>query len=217
MQRVLHRLAAWIIVAVRRHLHRAHRMVEPAGGDEPGEGAREGEAALALVFVQARMPEARRRMPADGMVAVVALRDVEPAIDHHREAQTAAGAELEDAVSPLDSVAQGHKPDARDLRQHPHALRHAPSAQRLPGYLHHDRSLSLTPPVSASRPSRPIYRPPPGEHSGDRVRSALGCGVAPAGTAADPDRPLPPPGPARGRKTRRTDAWDSRETSTTRR
>ena len=59
-------------------------------------------------------------MPADGAALVLAVGDVEGAVDQHREAQAGAGAELEKPDAPLDAVAERHQPDAGDLGERSH-------------------------------------------------------------------------------------------------
>ena len=111
---------AWAVdIVVGRLVVHEQDVVEPAGDEQAGEGAQPGEAALALIFVQARMAEAGRRMPADRHAAVLAVGDVERAVDQHREAQAGAGAELQHADAALDAVAERHQPHAGELRQRP--------------------------------------------------------------------------------------------------
>ena len=81
-----------------------------------------GEPALPFVFVQARMPEAGRRIPADRHALVLAVGDVERAVDQRGEAQARAGAELQHADAALDAIAERHQPHAGELRQHAGAL-----------------------------------------------------------------------------------------------
>ena len=92
-------------------------VVEAAGDQQAGEGAQPGEPALAFILVQARMPEAGRRMPADRHAAILAVGDVQRPVDQHGEAQAGAGAEFEQADAALDAVAQRHQPHAGELRQ----------------------------------------------------------------------------------------------------
>ena len=49
---------------------------------------------------------------------ILAVGDVERAVDQHREPEAGAGAELEHADAALDAVAQRHQPHAGELRQH---------------------------------------------------------------------------------------------------
>src|SRR5262249_48783484 len=115
---VHHGLAVRIEVMCCRLGPAAEDMVEAAGDQQSGEGAQETKAALALRFVQSGMPESGRRMPTDSRSAILAVADVEGAIDEDREAETGAGAELEDPHAALDAVTEGHETHAGKLGKH---------------------------------------------------------------------------------------------------
>src|SRR3546814_3502758 len=70
-------------------------VVEPAGDDQPRERAQPGEPALALIVVQAGMAKARGRVPADRPPPVLAIGDVERAVDEDGEGQTSAGPKVD--------------------------------------------------------------------------------------------------------------------------
>ena len=73
VQRVLHGLLAGIIVRIGRRFFRAKDMIETAGQQQPGKRAGPGEPLLALVFMQTRVTEARRRMPTDRLTLELAI------------------------------------------------------------------------------------------------------------------------------------------------
>ena len=54
-------------------------------------------------------------MPADCHAAIIAVGNVESAVDENREAQAAAGAEFEHSDAPLDAIAESHQSDAGEL------------------------------------------------------------------------------------------------------
>src|SRR3546814_17807777 len=92
-------------------------VVESAGDDQPRKGAQPGEPALAFILVQAGMAKARGRVPADRPALVLAIGDVERAVDEDGEAQPGPGPKFEHADAALDPVAQGPPANARELRQ----------------------------------------------------------------------------------------------------
>ena len=120
------------------------RMVEPAGDDQPREGAEPRKAAFAFIFVQARMAKACRRIPADRAPLVLAIGDVERAIDEHREAKAGAGAEFEHADAALDAIAERHQAHARELRKRAAMRRNIPPAEVTAEKLDH-QSLPINP------------------------------------------------------------------------
>src|SRR5690606_34566682 len=87
-------------------------------------------------------PETGRRVPADRHAAIVALRYVEAAIDHHREAQAGAGAELQKPHAAFAAVTERHQPDAGKLREGAGARRQLAACPLLSVELDHDRPLS---------------------------------------------------------------------------
>ena len=130
-----------IVVAVGRHFARPKDMVEPAGQQQAREGSRPGEPALAFIFMQAGMAEPARRMPADRLALVLAIGDVESAVDQCGEAQAAAGAEFQHADAALDAVAKRHQPHAGELRQHARPFGNLPPRKRLTVELYHQLRL----------------------------------------------------------------------------
>ena len=68
-------------------------------------------------------------MPADRLALILAIGDVEGAVDQDGEAQAAAGAEFEHPQAALEPVAQRHQPHAGELRQHAGALGDLSAAQ----------------------------------------------------------------------------------------
>jgi hypothetical protein len=89
----------------------------PAGEQQPGKRPQPTQAAFALVLVQSGMAKARRRMPADGKPAVLAVGDVHRPVDQNREPQAGPGAELQHADAALHAVSERHQPHAGKLRQ----------------------------------------------------------------------------------------------------
>ena len=85
------------------------------------------------------MAEPGRRVPADRLTVELAIGDVERAVDEQREAQARPGAELEHAHAALDAVAEGHKPDAGDLRQRAHPLGYVSPREAAAIELNHGR------------------------------------------------------------------------------
>jgi len=88
MDRMADKLAWAIDVVIGGLVIHEEDMVEPACDHEAGKAAQPGEPAFALIFGEPGMLEAGRRMPADRHAAIVAIGDVEGAIDEDREAQT---------------------------------------------------------------------------------------------------------------------------------
>src|SRR5690348_8593114 len=103
--------------------------------------------------MQARMPEAAWRMPTDRLALIVAIGDIEGAVDQGGEAKPRSGAEIEHAHAALDAIAQRHKPDTCELREHAGALGDFPAGKRLSVELHHQctclslRSLDMSAPM----------------------------------------------------------------------
>ena len=97
VKRMTHALLAMVIVIVRRRLAGRQNVVEPAGHQEARERSRPGQAVFAFIFVKGGMPEAGRRVPADGLAFVFAFRDVHRPVHEHGEAQSSSRAELQHA------------------------------------------------------------------------------------------------------------------------
>ncbi|MNE64766.1 hypothetical protein D3C80_1601940 [compost metagenome] len=102
---------------IRRVVVHEQDVVQPTGDHQPREGAEPAQTALALIFMQARMTEAGRRVPAHGAAAVLALGDVHGPVDQDRKAQARSCAELQLTHAPLNTIAQRHQPDACELGQ----------------------------------------------------------------------------------------------------
>src|SRR5579884_2062002 len=125
------RLARAVYVVIGRLVVHEEDVVEAACDHEAGESAQPGEAAFAFIFGKAGMLETGRRVPADRHAAILAIGDVEGAIDKRREAQARAGAKLQHSNAALEPVAERHEPDAGELRQRSRAARNV--APRQPG------------------------------------------------------------------------------------
>src|ERR1700710_80014 len=78
------------------------------------------------------MAEAGRGVPAEAAALMLAIADAQAAIDHDRETQPAAGAEVEHAYASLHPVIQGHEANPGELRQRATALSDLPAGQSLP-------------------------------------------------------------------------------------
>lgn len=114
---VAHRFARRVIVLSGILLGHEADVIEPTGGQQAGKRAQKTQPALSFRFVQARVAEARRRVPADRTPVVVALGQIHAPVHHHGEAQSGSGAKLQHADAALDPVAECHEPDAAELSQ----------------------------------------------------------------------------------------------------
>ena len=92
--------------------------------------------------VQAGMAEARGRVPADRPALVLAVGDVERAVDEDGEAQPGPGAEFEHADAALDPVAERHQAHARELRQRAAMRGDVAAAHAAAEKLDHQKTLS---------------------------------------------------------------------------
>ncbi len=81
MNGVLDRLARLVIIMVRHLVIHEEDMVQTACHHQAGERTHPAKTALALIFMQSRMTETRRRMPADSHATIVAVGNIERAIN----------------------------------------------------------------------------------------------------------------------------------------
>ena len=116
---VLHGLSVRVEILIRRRLIHEEDVIEPAGDDQPREGAQPTETAFAFIFVQAGIAKARGRMPADRQALVVAVGNIHRPVDEHRKAETGAGPELEHTHTALHPVAKRHEAHTGELGQRP--------------------------------------------------------------------------------------------------
>ncbi len=78
MNGMLDRLSRFVIIMIRRLVIHEEDMIETACDHQARERAHPAEATLAFIFMQARMAEARWRIPADSHAAIIAIGDASP-------------------------------------------------------------------------------------------------------------------------------------------
>ncbi|CAM5232075.1 hypothetical protein STENM36S_07494 [Streptomyces tendae] len=110
VQRVHGRAPRWITVLRGVHLGAEERVVQARGEQQPREAAHHGQAVVVAVLVQSRMPEARRRAPAEAPALELGPAQVHRPVHEHVEGESGAGPELQRADAAFGAVVQDDGP-----------------------------------------------------------------------------------------------------------
>lgn len=137
MQRVTDVPARAVNIGVAGFVRHEQDVVETAGHHQAGERSQPGKSTLAFIFVQARMFEAGRRIPTDRHAAIVAIGDIEGAVDEHGKAQACPAAEFKHSDSAFDAICKRHEPHAGKLRKRSRLGCNVAARHRLPVEFYH--------------------------------------------------------------------------------
>src|SRR5438270_215538 len=98
--------------ALCRYRFRLADVVEATGHQQSGESAQKALAAVARAVVQPWRPQTRRAVPGERLSVDRQPPDVEAAVDHHFEFESAAGAKFQQADAAFMAIAQRDESNA---------------------------------------------------------------------------------------------------------